>query len=139
MKPRIYLTFDGQCSEAIELYKRAFKTDTLELMLFDQMPAIPGYTLPEKYKTRVMQATLKFGNDFIRMSDCGYAPGFKLNEQETERISVSVEMGVDETKHAFAILSEEGRVGIPLAGTFYSPCAGVVFDKFGVMWNFSAV
>jgi len=25
-----------------------------------------------------------------------------------------------------------------LAETFYSPCAGVVFDKFGVMWNFVA-
>jgi len=135
MKIRPYITFDGQCAEAIELYKRAFNTDTLECQLFSAMPPIPDYTLPEEYKNRVMQATMKFGDDFIRMSDCGYAPGFKLNEQESERISLAVETSVDEIKHAFAVFAEEGRVAMPLIETFYSPCAGVVFDKFGVMWN----
>ena len=136
---RPYITFNGQCAEAIELYKRAFKTDTLEVMLFEQMPPIPDYTLPDEYKKRVMQATLKFGDDFIRMSDCGYAPGFELNEQETERLSLNIEASVDEIKHVFEVLSEEGRVGMDLVETFYSPCAGVVFDKFGVMWNLAAV
>ena len=137
MKIRPYLTFNGQCAEAIELYKKAFKTDTLEVMLFDQMPPMPDFTMPDEYKKRVLQATLKFGDDFIRLSDCG--PGHKLNEQESERISLAIEASVDEIKHAFAILSEEGRVGMPLAETFYSPCAGVVFDKFGVMWNLVAM
>ena len=139
MKIRPYLTFNGQCAEAIELYKRAFNTDTLEVMLFEQMPLIPNYTLPDEYKSRVMQARMKFGDDFIRMSDCGYAPGFILNEQESERISLNIEASVDEIKHAFAVFSEEGRIGMPLTETFYSPCAGVVFDKFGVMWNLAAV
>ena len=139
MKIRPYITFDGQCAEAIELYKRAFKTDTLDCQLFSDMPPIPNYTLPEEYKTRVMQATMKFGYDFIRMSDCGYAPGFKLNEQESERISLVIEADAEEVKHAFDVLAEEGRVAMPLTETFYSLCAGVVFDKFGVMWNFSAV
>ena len=139
MKIRPYITFNGQCAEAIELYKRAFNTDTLECLLFSQMPPIPGYTIPEEYKARVMQATMKFGDDFIRMSDCGYAPGFNLNEQESERISLAIEAGADEIKHVFDVLSEEGRIGMPLSETFYSPCAGVVFDKFGVMWNLAAV
>ena len=139
MKIRPYITFDGQCAEAIELYKRAFNTETLEYQLFSEMPPIPDYTLPDEYKNRVMQATMKFGDDYIRLSDCGYAPGFKLNEQESERISLLIEASVDEIKHAFDVFAEEGRVGMPLVETFYSPCAGVVFDKFGVMWNLSAV
>jgi len=77
---------------------------------------------------------LVFGDDFIRMSDCPQ----KLNAPESERISLAIETSVDEVKYAFPILAEEGRVAIPLAETFYSPCAGVVFDKFGVMWNFVA-
>jgi PhnB protein len=139
MEIRPYITFDGQCAEAIELYKRAFKTDTLEYQLFSDMPPIPDYTMPDEYKNRVMQATMKFGDDYIRLSDCGYAPGFKLNEQESERISLLIEATVDEIKHAFDVFAEEGRVGMHLTETFYSPCAGVVFDKFGVMWNLSAV
>ena len=139
MKIRPYLTFDGGCAEAIEIYKRAFKTDTIEFMLFSQMPEVPGLEIPEEYKNRVVQATMKFGDDFIRMSDCGYAPDFKLNEQESERISLAVEASIEDIKHAFGVLAEEGRVGMDLAETFYSPCAGVVFDKFGVMWNLVAV
>ena len=139
MKIRPYITFDGQCKEAIELYKRALKTDTLEYQLFSDMPEVPGFIVPEEYKSRVLQATLKVGEDFIRMSDCGYSPGFKLNEQESERISLSTEASVEEIKHAFAVFAEEGRVAMPPTETFYSPCAAVVFDKFGVMWNLSAV
>ena len=138
MKIRPYITFDGQCVEAIELYKRAFKTDTLEIICFDQMPPIPDYALPDEYKSQIMQATLKFGDDFIRMSDCGYRPDFKLNEQESERISLAIEADAEVIKHAFSVFAEEGRVGMPLTETFYSPCAGVVFDKFGVMWNLVA-
>ena len=136
MKIRPYLTFNGQCAQAIELYKKAFRTDTLELMLFGDMPPMPGRDLPEEYKGKVLQATLKFGDDFIRMSDCG--PDHGLNEQETERLSLAFEASEDAVRHAFDTLKKDGRVGMELEETFYSPCFGVVFDKFGVMWNLAA-
>lgn len=136
MKFRPYFTFDGTCEEAINLYKKAFKTDVLQIMRFSDMPENPNFAIPEEYKNRIMQCTLKVGDDFVRMSDCG--PGQPLNDPESERLSLAVETGIEEVKYAFAILAEEGRVGMPLAETFYSPCAGVVFDKFGVMWNFVA-
>lgn len=136
MTIRPYLTFNGECSEAIELYKRAFKTDTIEVMRFSDMPPNPAWKIPDEYMNRIVQATLKFGDNFIRMSDCG--PQQPLNAPESERVSIAVETGVEETRHAFDVLAEEGRIGMPLEATFYSPCAGVVFDKFGVMWNFSA-
>ncbi|MCL2353111.1 MAG: glyoxalase/bleomycin resistance/extradiol dioxygenase family protein [Defluviitaleaceae bacterium] len=137
MKIRPYLTFKGDCGDAIDLYKRAFKTNTIDLMRFSDMPPNPNLPIPDDFKDKILQATLKFGDDFIRMSDCG--PGHMLNDPESERISLAIEMSVDDTKFAFETLAKEGRVGMPLAESFYSPCAGVVFDKFGVMWNFSAV
>jgi len=137
MKIRPYLTFKGDCEEAINLYKRAFKTNTIDLMRFSDMPPNPNLPIPDDFKDKILQATLKFGDDFIRLSDCG--PGHMLNDPESERISLAIEMSVDDTKFAFEVLAKEGRVGMPLAESFYSPCAGVVFDKFGVMWNFSAI
>lgn len=134
MKIRPYLTFNGECEEAIELYKKAFQTDVLQIMRFADMPSVPGFSLPDEYKNRITQCTLKIGEDYIRMSDCG--PGHELLEPESERISLAMECTVEQTKHAFNVLAEEGHVGIPLSETFYSPCAGVVFDKYGVMWNF---
>ena len=137
MSIRPYLSFNGNCAEAIDLYKRAFSTDTIAVMRFSDIPPNPNFQIPDDYKDRILQATLKFGDDYIRMSDCG--PGQPLNESESERISLAVDFSVEAVKAAFAVLAEEGRVAMPLAETFYSPCAGVVFDKFGVMWNFSAL
>ncbi len=134
MKIRPYLTFNGTCEEAINLYKRAFKTDVLQLMRLSDLPGNLTDQIPDDFKNKIMQATLKLGDDFIRLSDCG--PNQTLNDPESERISIAVETGIEEVKHAFAVLSGEGRVGMELAETFYSPCAGVVFDKFGVMWYF---
>ncbi len=134
MKIRPYLTFSGNCQEAIDLYKKAFKTDIIQVMRFSDMPPNPNFPVPGEFKNQIVQATLKFGDDFIRLSDCG--PNHKLNDPESERISLAIEAGVDDVKYAFDIIAKEGRVGIPLAKTFYSPLAGVVFDKFGVMWNF---
>lgn len=131
IKIRPYITLNGQCAEAIELYKRAFKTDAIQIMKFSDMP---NADIPKGFKDRILQCTLKFGDDFIRLSDCG--PNQKLNDPESERISLAIETDVETVKFAFDVLAEEGRVGMPLAETFYSPCAGVVFDKFGVMWNF---
>ncbi len=136
MKIRPYLTYNGQCNEAIELYKRAFKTDVIAVMRFSDMPPNPNFQIPQDYLNRVCQCTLRIGDDFIRMSDCG--PGQPLNDPESERISLAVETSVEDVKHAFGVFAEEGRVGMALAETFYSPLAGVVFDKFGVMWNFVA-
>lgn len=136
MKIRPYLTFNGECSEAIELYERAFKTEVLQVLKFGDMPASPDFELPESFKERILQCTMQFGDDFIRMSDCG--PGHNLIDPKSERISLAIETNIEAVKFAFSILEEEGHVGIPLAKTFYSPCSGVVFDKFGVMWNFVA-
>ncbi len=134
MKIRPYLTFNGNCGEAIALYQRAFQAEPLQVMRFSDLPPNPAFPIPEEYKDRILQATMQLGDDFIRLSDCG--PGGTLNDPESERVSLAVETDADTVRRAFAILAEEGRVGIPLAETFYSPCAGVVFDKFGVMWNF---
>ncbi len=136
MKLRPYLTYNGDCAEAVALYQRAFGCEPLQMLRFGEMPPNPAFPMPEGFAQRVMQVTMQFGDDFIRMSDCG--PGQQLNDPESERLSIAVEASVDEVQKAFAVLAQEGRVGIPLAETFYSPCAGVVFDKFGVMWNFVA-
>ena len=133
LKFRPYLTFNGGCSEAIELYKAAFGAEVLQALRFGDMPANPNFTIPDEFKDHIVQVTLKLGDDFIRMGDCG--PGMQLNEAETERLSIAIEADKETIERAFGVLSFGGRVGQPLTATFYSPCAGVVFDKFGVMWN----
>lgn len=136
MQIRPYLTFKGECRDAITLYTKAFNTQATQVALFSDMPSDPNYPMQidDAQKDWVLQAIIPLGNNLLRLSDCLG----ELNDDPTERIAIVVECSVDEVKHAFQVISEEGRVGIPLQETFFSPCHGVVFDKFGVMWNFVA-
>lgn len=137
MQIRPYLTFKGECQQAIDLYSRAFKTKVSEIMRFSDIPQSPDnpMPIPDSQKYWIVQATIPFGDNFMRLSDCLG----ELNDVPSERVSIAVECTIDEVKYAFAVLSEDGKVGIPLQQTFFSPCHGVVFDKFGVMWNFVAL
>jgi PhnB protein len=42
-----------------------------------------------------------------------------------------------EAQRAFAALADGGQVRMPLAKTFWSPCFGMVADRFGVGWMVS--
>ena len=132
MEIRPYLIFKGECQEAIELYKRAFNSDVSNIMRFSDMSPNPDMQIPEDKKDWVVMATITFGENFLRLSD---TIG-ELNDANTSRIGIIVECAIDEVKQGFNVLAEDGEVGIPLQKTFFSPCHGLVYDKFGVMWNF---
>ncbi len=137
MQIRPYLYFKGECGEAIELYKRAFKIEELEISRFSDMPsdAENPMEIPDNQKDWILQATLSFGDNFIRMSD---SIG-DLNDASTDRIGIVVEGSVDIVKHAFEVLAEEGSVRMPLQETFFSPAYGIVYDKYGIMWNLAGM
>ena len=137
MQIRPYLTFKGECEKAIELYKGAFKIEELEIMRFSDMPSSPDnpMKIPDSQKNWILQATLPFGDNFIRMSDTFG----EFNDATTDKIGIVVESSVEVVKYAFAVLSEEGNVHMPLQETFFSPAYGIVYDKFGIMWNLAAM
>lgn len=133
---RPYLAFNGDCADAIELYCKAFNIKEKTVMKFSQMPENPNFILPQQYKDQICQATLNFGNNYIRLSDSG--PMNDANIKSSERISLAIEANVDIIKNAFDTLANEGSVKMPLGETFFSSCYGIVTDKFGITWNLSA-
>ncbi|PKL67141.1 MAG: VOC family protein [Methanobacteriales archaeon HGW-Methanobacteriales-1] len=137
MQIRPYLSFHGECQEAIELYTKAFNIEKSEIMRFRDMPESPDNSMPisDEQKDWILQATLPFGDNFIRLSD---SP-LEINEDLTDRIAVVVESTVEVVKQAFDVLQEEGMVLMPLQQTFFSPSYGILRDKFGVMWNLAAM
>ncbi len=80
-----------------------------------------------------MHATLRIGGSNVMMSDgrCDEPmrfQGFSLS------IAVADEAAA---KKNFDALSPGGKIIMPLAKTFWSPCFGMTTDKFGVMWMVS--
>lgn len=63
-------------------------------------------------------------------------------KQDTYTERQPVELGVTfdtraELEHAFTLLSEGGRVELPICELPWSPCAAIVNDRFGVRWFLS--
>ena len=77
-----------------------------------------------------MHASMLIGQSRIMMSD-GHAKS--PAKFEGFNLSLSVK-DMAEAERAFANLSKGGQVRMPLAKTFFSPCFGMVADRFGVTW-----
>ena len=126
-----YLFFDGRCEEAIEFYKSTLGAKVDMLMRFKESPdpVPPGMCGPNS-DDKVMHSAFRVGDSLIMASD-GMAGG----KPEFKGFSLSVN-AVDEVEadRLFAALGKGGQVQMPLGKTFWSPCFGMVADRFGVGW-----
>ena len=77
-----------------------------------------------------MHASLRIGDSTVLVSDgrCGGKPNFA-------GIALALPVSNDaEAERVFAALGDGGKVGMPLAKTFFSSRFGMVNDRFGVTW-----
>ena len=127
-----YLMFDGRCDEAIEFYKNALNAELEMLMRFSESPdPIPEDMLQPGNDDKVMHASIKVGGSRIMMSDGN------CNEKAEIFRGFSLSYTVPDAqvaKKVFDALCEGGKVVMPLGETFWSPCFGMVEDKFGMGW-----
>ena len=134
MEVGAYLFFNGRCDEAIDFYKKALDAELQFLMRNNEAPdpAPPGM-LPAGFDDKVTHATLRFGTTDVMVSDGNstaplHFSGFMLSVSAND---------IAQATRFFNALAEEGQVKMPLAKTFWSPCFGMVEDKFGVGWMVS--
>ena len=125
-----YLFFNGRCEEAIEFYKNALGAEVLMLMRYKESPEPPPPGMvPAGWDNKVMHTTLRVGSANVMASDgCSEGlnfQGFSLSLTATDEA---------DAKRKFAALAENGQVRMPLTKTFWSPCFGMVADRFGVGW-----
>jgi len=134
VKVRVELAFNGNCSEAIVLYEKAFGIKAEYILRYKDAPPEDGSQHLEGTEDFVMHTWLKLGDDTIgeigmhdRMPDrkCSYGDG----------VSISVGLGsADALRIAFDILKEGGEIGVAPETVFFSECYCEVKDKFGINW-----
>ena len=128
-----YLFFGGRCEEALEFYRTALGEQVDFLMRYQESPEpMPAGMVPPGFENKIMHTSFRIGSTTIMAADgCqedkGFA-GFSLS------LSVPTEA---EAQRAFAALADGGQVRMPLAKTFWSPCFGMVADRFGLLWMIS--
>jgi PhnB protein len=125
-----YLFFNGRCEDAIEFYKKALGAEVLMLMRYKESPEPPPPgTVPPGWENKIMHTSLRIGNATVMVSDgCSEGTNF-----QGFSLSLSV-ANAAEAERAFTALSDGGQVRMPLTKTFWSPCFGMLADRFGVGW-----
>ncbi len=129
-----YLFFNGRCEEALEFYKKHLGASVDFLMRYKESPEPPQPGMvPPGFENKVMHATFRVGASTLMASD-----GCSADKATFDGFSLSLAVPAEaDAKRAFAALSDGGQVRMPLAKTFWSPCFGMVQDKFGIGWMIS--
>jgi PhnB protein len=125
-----YLFFNGRCEEALAFYGTVLGAQVdLKMRYQDSPEPQPPGMIPPGWEKKVMHVTFRIGETVLMASDGmregGSFDGFSLS------LTTPTE---GEARRAFAALAEGGKVGMPLAKTFWSPCFGMVTDRFGIGW-----
>lgn len=121
-----YLIFDGDCTEAFELYARAFRGTPRYLRMGDMPDA------PAECRHLVVHVNLNIGDTMLMGSDSvpGYSP--TLIKGNNQSVVIHPESREDADRF-FAILSEGGVVEQPMADMFFGYYATFT-DRYGICW-----
>ena len=130
MKLITYLSFAGNCEEAMNFYKEALGA---EILLFSRMGDSP-MEVPENLKSKIMHARMQIGENELYMSDT-FDPS-SLKPGNNVSLSIQTE-DTAQLEKLFNSLSTGGTVTMPLADAFWGARFGMFIDKFGIHWMFN--
>jgi PhnB protein len=130
MQVQPYLFLEGRAEEAIELYKKAIGAKVEMLMRHKDNPDPQPGMCPPGAEDKIMHAALKIGETTVMLSD-----GMASGKPNFQGIALSLDAKDEpEAKRMYGALGAGGKEVMPLSKTFYSPCFGMVADRFGVTW-----
>lgn len=124
-----YLSFNGNCREAMEFYKQALGAELVlnavgDSQVKDQFP-------PEK-QNWTMHASLSKDGQVLMMASDKMDPG-ELIMGNNNWLSLQC-ASEEEINTLFANLSAGGTVIMPVAKQFWGDMFGMCTDKFGMHW-----
>lgn len=129
-----YISFNGNCEEAVKFYQEVFEAKEPQIIRYSDIPAHPDYPLPEEAKNYIMHTRLFICESEVMFSDNFPGQAYKVGNN----ISLSIILNdLEKIKKFYENLKEGGEVEIELSKTQWSKCYGSVIDKFGMRWQLS--
>jgi PhnB protein len=125
-----YLYFNGDCAEAIELYKKAFGGES-RIMRYKDAPPSESGAVPPGVDELVMHGALEFKDQMLYL--CDGTPDMKTSFGDALQIHANMD-SPEAAQKAYDILKEGGTVTMPLEKVFWAELFSSLTDKFGVNW-----
>jgi PhnB protein len=129
-----YLFFNGSCEQAVEFYRKALGAEVEMMMRYKESPEPPQPGMvPPGFENKIMHSSFRVGQTTVMASD-----GCSAEKASFQGFFLSLSVPSEtEADRAFAALADGGQVRMPLTKTFWSPCFGMVADRFGIGWMIS--
>lgn len=129
MQVNPYLTFDGQCAEALKTYENVLGGKIQAMFTFGESPVADH--VPAESHDRIMHATLEVDGQLLMASD---SPGDHYEKPQGTYVSLNVEKAA-EGERIFNALAQDGTVKMPFEKTFWAAGGfGMLVDRFGIPW-----
>jgi PhnB protein len=123
-----YLTFNGNCREAMTFYKKCLGGE----LVFQTIGESPlSEKMPKKMKDCILHCTLTNGTLLLMGSDVISANGLIKGNAVSLSLNCNSEK---EIRTIYKKLSEGGVATHPLEDTFWGALFGGLTDKFGNHW-----
>jgi PhnB protein len=130
LHPIPYLSFDGNCTEAMRFYERALG-GTLELLLRNADSPMAAQ-IPKEHADRILHARLALpGGGALYAGDC--PPQMKYAGIQGVALTLNFDT-VAQANIAFKALAEGGTVTMALQPMFWATIWGMLTDRFGTAW-----
>ncbi|OZI44812.1 hypothetical protein CEK29_08970 [Bordetella genomosp. 5] len=129
-----YLSFDGDCAEAMRFYERVLGGKLVALMTYGEGPPELQATVPVAFHGRVLHACLDLDGQTLMASDtAGEACGGPYEGQKGVSLALTYPT-VSDAQRVFQALSEHGKVVMPMQRTFWAETFGMAVDQYGTSW-----
>ena len=124
-----YISFQGNCAEAIKFYTDALGGEVLFVQTYGESP-MKGMAQDDQ----IMHCTIKIGDSHIMA--CDNPQGQPAATGSNISLAMSSK-DVATTESAFEKMAEGGTVTMPIQETFWAERFGMLTDKFGINWMFN--
>lgn len=127
MKIQSYLSFRGQCQEALNFYKSLFGGEIINTQTYEGQEI----DIPEDYRQKLQHAELKGSGFHIMAYDA--SPDTPITDGTNIQMSIDMEND-QKAKKMFDELSKNGKVHANFQKTNWGAYYGRLSDQFGIEW-----
>ena len=123
-----YLSFNGNCEEALNTYRKYLGGEIDIQTRYDN----PVMKAPEEHKNKILHAHFHFDGQSIYASDA--YPGSSVNTKNNNAAMSLDVPDLEKAKKIFTGLSQDGKINVHFEKQFWGDWHGNFTDRFGISW-----